>query len=347
MTPLLKSLLWFWAVVLSTFGTGATVLQILGPPATHLASAARASIADRPAVDLPRAGDGPGRAIAAPDRALMEPAAGTAAGGLPKIATDGRRPMDVYSGAGPGDRASRGPRVALMVAGLGLSAADSDDAIRSLPAAITLAFSPYAQRPEALLEAARDTRHEIVLSLPLEPRGAPLNDAGSQALLTGATLEQNLQRLHWSLGRIGGYAGVTGALGAMRGERFAASADSMAFLLREITSRGLYYVDAGSPENGATRINVTPRALAFAHGRFVDLVVDEPPTRAEIDRQLAVLEAVARERGSAVGLVSAPRPTSIGRVAIWAAGLSDRGVALVPVSAIALPPTEVATAGRP
>jgi hypothetical protein len=75
-------------------------------------------------------------------------------------------------------------------------------------------------------------------------------------------------------------------------------------------------------------------APAHAWGRVVDIIVDDPPVRGDIDAKLTRLEQLARERGSALGLASAPFPIAVGRIAVWAAGLEDRGIALVPVSAL-------------
>jgi polysaccharide deacetylase 2 family uncharacterized protein YibQ len=52
-----------------------------------------------------------------------------------------------------------------------------------------------------------------------------------------------------------------------------------------------------------------------------------------MERALARLEALARERGSAVGVASA-LPASIDRIAAWAKAAESRGVAIVPISAI-------------
>ena len=70
--------------------------------------------------------------------------------------------------------------------------------------------------------------------------------------------------------------------------------------------------------------------LPFAKG---DIVIDSVPTPAKIDKALARLEALARERGSAVGVASA-FPASIERIAAWAKAAESRGIAIVPVSGI-------------
>ena len=47
----------------------------------------------------------------------------------------------------------------------------------------------------------------------------------------------------------------------------------------------------------------------------MDIVVDEPATRGEIDRRLAELERLARDKGSALGLAADISPVLVDRVA--------------------------------
>ena len=104
---------------------------------------------------------------------------------------------------------------------------------------VTLAVSPYAVNPQALLQAARFSEHEYLLSLPMEPQSYPLNDPGPRALLTSLPRAENLKRLNWVLARIQGYVGVTDALGnGMLGARFAAMPKQMTPVLRQIAVAG-------------------------------------------------------------------------------------------------------------
>ena len=57
-----------------------------------------------------------------PDPALLEPASASTTDLLPRIAADGRMPMQVY--ASGFDASSRRPRVGVVLAGLGLNQAD-------------------------------------------------------------------------------------------------------------------------------------------------------------------------------------------------------------------------------
>jgi uncharacterized protein len=118
------------------------------------------------------------------------------------------------------------PRVGLLVAGIGMSEADSMAAVKILPGGVTLAISPGAGDVGRLLAVARLNQHEYLLSVPMEPLGYPANDPDDRsALMTSLPAAENLNRLLAILGRVTGYVGVTNALGAMRGERLAGVAD--------------------------------------------------------------------------------------------------------------------------
>jgi polysaccharide deacetylase 2 family uncharacterized protein YibQ len=333
----------FWAAWLLLFGAGFATLAWLGPPPAPM-------VADQPAPAAPE----PTPAAPAPPPPLPALAAGQASphidgrlvepspqGLLPRIGADGRMPLRVY--ARPFDRNDPRPRAALVVGGLGMNTALTEQAIQSLPPAVGLAFSPYAPRPYPLLERARERGFETLVAIPMEPTGFPLNDPGQQALLTGLPWAENARRLDWVLSRFAGHLGAIGALGPLRGERFAAMAEPHGQMQAVLAQRGLLYID---PRPGAP-------SPARAWGRSLDVVLDEPPTRAEIELRLSELERLARERGAALGYAGEASPVAIARIAAWAAGLEARGVVLAPPSALArapapeIPPPRAETTPRP
>lgn len=352
-----------WALFLGTLGAGAGWLSWLGPverpdaaataaapevvtapvvpaPAQAATTAPPAQTAAPPAATAlaPLASLAPeptGASVGAippPDPDLLEPGPH---GPLPRIGPQGRSAIRTYGR--PFDRQDPRPRIGLIIGGLGLNAALAEEAIRRLPGPVTLAFSPYAPRVDRLLDQARAKGMEVLLALPLEPTGYPLNSPGDRALLTSLSEADNQDRLDWSLSRFGGYVGVIGAHGPMRGERFALLPDRMGALQRALALRGLLYVD---PRPGASQ-------PARAWGRTVDVLVDEPATRGEIDRKLESLERTARERGTALGYAGEPSPVLVERVAIWAGQVEGRGIALAPVSALIRAPAEAAATTAP
>ncbi len=318
----------FWIAVIGVAVTGGGVLQFLGPLAAPVIEPVKPieappAEAVKPAEPAPRPPD----QIEAPQAALLERSKMYPPAMLPRIAADGRMPRLVY--ARPFDSADQRPKIAIVITGFGMSESESRAAIQTLPGQISLSFSPYAPNADGLLDLARKAGHELLVSLPLEPQGYPLNDAGSKSLLTGAAPNQNAANLEWSLSRIQGYVGAIGALDAMRGERFAEQTSSLRTVLDELSTRGLFYVD---PRPGKT-----VDKLADVPGRVVDAVIDDPQSRADIEAKLVALERVAREKGSAIGFAGPLRPVTIERIAAWARGLDDKGIALAPVSALINP----------
>ena len=310
-------------------GGGAAVLQWLGPPpplphkpASQPASIATQSPAAAPALPLGPIPPQPSRPIAPPNPALLEPSPENPKAMLPRIGPTGLTSMVAY--AGSFNQSDPRPRIGLVIAGLGLSAEESRTAIESLPGAVSLAFSPYAPDPTDLLKLARSKGHEILISLPLEPEGFPLNDAGDESLLVGASPETNLRHLDWALSRIQGYVGATGAMDGLYGERFAAASDLLAILQRRLAARGLLYIDPrpGKPDP------------ALVSGRTVDIVVDQPPIDPTIKANLQKLEVIARAHRSALGVIGWPGPRTIELVTDWVESLPEAGFVLAPVTVL-------------
>ena len=316
LSPGARWLALFWGGLVTTGAIAAIILQVIGPPARAVVP----SIVTAPAA---KSWDGK---IARPDSALLEPSVTTPGLMLPRIGADGRTPREIYARPAP---ASDGrPRVALILSGIGLSEADSLDAIRALPAAVTLAVSPYGANSGPVLDAVRAHGNEFLASIPMEAEGG--DSAGRRALLTGNSPADNRNNLEWLLGRTQGYAGVTGAGdNGLWGERFAAQLSSFTTMLDQVGQRGLFYID---PRPDAPAL---PVIIPAAH---VSVVIDEQPARAEIEGRLAAVERLAREKGSVVALAGPPRRAMIDRLAEWTAGLEERGFVLVPVSALVLRP---------
>lgn len=269
--------------------------------------------------------DGSKMAAAAPaiDARLVE---NSRYGPIPRVGSDGARPLDVYASAAAQTADRRIARIAIVVGGLGISPSTTHDAIAKLPASITLAFAPYGKDLPHLAARARATGHEIVLQLPMEPFDYPDNDPGPKTLLTTAKPEQNLDRLHWMLSRIQGYIGVTNYMGA----RFTATEQAFAPVLHDVGKRGLLYLDDGSSPRSVAAQSAQAAKTPFLKA---DLVIDAAPGWAEIDAALAKLEMLAAENGFAIGTATA-LPVSIERIARWAKAAQARGIRIVPLSAI-------------
>lgn len=305
-------------------GNAVAGANALSPPATITAGPEIALVPGGPSIttfsDLP-AGlpDDPAPPAAAD---LLEE---TAAGPIPRISGTGETPFAAYARPVPPAAAGR-PQLAVIVSGLGLNPAGTLDAIERLPEAVTLAFAPYGRNLADSVAMARAEGHEILLEVPLEPFDYPENDPGPDTLLTGQAPRDNMEKLYRVMASIGGYVGLINNMGA----RFTASGADFGPMMEELGARGLGYIDDGSSARSLAPQLAEVNRVPF--GR-VDSMLDANPARAPILDALTALEDRARRQGTAIGIVSA-LPVSVQTIAEWARDLENRGVALVPASAV-------------
>lgn len=248
-------------------------------------------------------------------------------GPIPRVSATGETPFEAYSRASVSAGAAKGlPRIAIVVTGMGLNEAETLDAIDKLPDNVTLAFAPYGRSLQRTTAAARLGGHEMLLQVPLEPYDYPDNDPGPQTLLTGQPARANLDRLYWLMARFGGYIGIMNHMGA----RFTASGTDMGPIMEEVGTRGLGYLDDGSSNRSLAPALAKTNEVPFGRA---DTELDANPSRSAILQGLENLEKKALENGSAIGVISA-LPISIQLVSAWAEGLEDKGILLVPASAL-------------
>lgn len=141
---------------------------------------------------------------------LQEPFLG---GFLPRIAPDGKTAFDTYAAVAPEAHPSV-PRIAIIIQRLGFKSKEADYAINTLPAEVSLAFSPYAAELSDLGEKAREKGHEVFIQIPMEPLNTNLVDAGTLALTTDLSADANLTNMKTAMSQMNGYVGVMTSYGS-------------------------------------------------------------------------------------------------------------------------------------
>jgi polysaccharide deacetylase 2 family uncharacterized protein YibQ len=243
-------------------------------------------------------------------------------GPLPKIAEDGRRPAEVYARPSRYGEVTGGPpRVAVLVTGLGVPGAVDVDVIKGLPPPVSIAYGAYGRSLQEWVTKARAEGHEVLLAIPLEPKDYPAEDPGPHVLLTTLPTDENLKRLQWLMSRYTGYVGVINDMGA----KFEVTQASLRPVLEEVKRRGLLYLDDGSVEGSVAGQVAKDIGLEYSVAQ-VQLDV------AQMAKDLAALEAVAKTQGAAIGVAEA-EPSAVKKIAEWADSLEAKGLVLVPVSA--------------
>ena len=259
-----------------------------------------------------------------PDRALIED---TGIGPLPMRAADGRRPFDVYARPWSG---TRGAKVAIVIGGLGVSQTGTQAALATLPPEVTLAFASGGNSLDRWMQAARRQGHEIVMQVPLEPFDYPQVDPGRNTLTVDAAPAENRDRLHWALSRITNYTGVMNYMGG----RFVTDEAAMAPFFAELGQRGLMYLDDGSSAKSLAPEMALRQRVPYA---AADLAIDGERDRGAILKRLDDAERAARASGQAIAIGSAFDVT-VDAVARWVGEAKQRGIEIVPVSALARDP---------
>ncbi|WP_250157430.1 divergent polysaccharide deacetylase family protein [Tianweitania aestuarii] len=259
-----------------------------------------------------------------PDQALIET---SPVGLLPQRAADGRRPFDAY--ARPWSCA-RGARIALVIGGLGVSQTGTQEAIEKLPPEITLALASGGNSLPRWMQAARQSGHEIVMQVPLEPFDYPAVDPGRATLTVDAPASETVENLQWVLARTTNYVGVMNYMGA----RFLGEAKPVETMMAELGKRGLAFVDDGSTARNEAQPLAEVNRVPFASS---DMQIDAVRERGAILAKLDELERMAQANGSAVGTGSAFDVT-VDTVSAWVADAQRRGIEVVPITAVANDP---------
>ena len=191
---------------------------------------------------------------------------------------------------------------------------------------MTLAFAPYARQIEDWIGKARERGHEVLLTLPMEPRDFPRSDPGPFALMSSLDAEQNLRRLEWILSRATGYVGLI----SYQGSGFSANARALRPIMADLKGRGLVYLDA---RESAASVAQRTAAQVGVPAAQADLVVDLDLGRASVLKQLKLAESLARANGSVIA-IGRPYPVTLERIRIWLRELAENGLALTPLSGV-------------
>ena len=274
----------------------------------------------------------------APDKRLIEK---TRDGLLPRIGADGSRPLIVYARpAMLSEKLSRNaPRVAILVGGVGIEPGLAADAIKKLPPGVTLALAPYGEGLDQLAASARENGHEIWLQAPMEGFGVGQNP-GPHTLLQAGTDADNIESLHWQMGRFVGYVGVVNYLGG----KFTSDAQALTPVLKDIADRGLAFLDDGTSGRSLAREIASTMSLPNARAG-IDL--DAAHADRSLDAALLRIEAQARANGTAIAVATA-LPDNLDAIGRFARELEGRGIALVSVSTlVSVAPPETSADAKP
>ena len=216
------------------------------------------------------------------------------------------------------------PLVSIVLDDMGLNQLHSDWAV-SLKAPLTLSFLPYAKDLANQTQSARAQGHELLIHLPMEPRGAA--DPGPGALMVNMDQMEIKKLLARALYAFPGAIGVNNHMGSL----FTADYRAMSIVLMQIKSSGQLFLDSLTTSNSLVgqlgdKLNVPVVSR--------DVFLDDIDKEDEIVRRLREVERVALDKGTAIA-IGHPRLTTLRVLEEWLANLAEKKIRLAPLSAVA------------
>jgi uncharacterized protein len=216
------------------------------------------------------------------------------------------------------------PRVAIVIDDLGYQRQLALDFI-ALNIPLTLSFLPQAPYSREMAQAAVQEGKEILLHLPMEPKGFPKTDPGPSALLTTMTEEEIRNTLEKDLDQFPRVRGVNNHMGSL----FTEDREKMAQVLRIIRQKNLYFFDSRtSPDSVVLSIASQLGVKAIGRDIFLDNVSQDDAIRLQLDK----LIDLAKRKGLAVAC-GHPHPQTLRVLKEAIPELRDK-VHLVPLSGL-------------
>lgn len=226
------------------------------------------------------------------------------------------------------------PRVAIVIDDMGMDRVHSNKAV-ALPAAVTLAYLPYAENLGRQTESARAAGHELLVHMPMEPVQSGV-DPGPDALRVGLSEAEIRRRVARHLSAFSGYVGINNHMGS----RFSAYAPGMEIVIDELRARRLLFLDSRTTAHSVGADLAAKDGIAYTERQ---VFLDNEPTPAAIAERLRDVEAFARQHGAAVA-IGHPHAATLDALARWIPDVQSRGFVLVPITAVSHPSAPVATA---
>ncbi|MEP6800287.1 MAG: divergent polysaccharide deacetylase family protein [Acidobacteriota bacterium] len=223
----------------------------------------------------------------------------------------------------PPDRGGPLPTIAILIDDLGNDTA-AVDRIAGWRFAVSAAVLPGLPASENTARALERSGKQVLLHLPMEPRGFPGVRPGPGVVLRSQSDEEIASTLRSDLETVPGAVGVNNHMGS------AATADMrvMRAVAGVLAARGLFFVD--SRTTGATvALEAAREARIRSASRRVFL--DDVQKEGAIEESLTELIAHAKTDGSAIA-IGHPYATTLTVLDRELPKLSARGVRLVKIS---------------
>ncbi len=193
------------------------------------------------------------------------------------------------------------PTVAFIIDDIGYDKSLAQSFL-TLDIPVSLSVLPYAPYSKTIAGLILKNNGEMLLHLPMEPKGYPQVDPGKGALMSGMDRETIQQLIRDEIALLPGIKGINHHMGSLLSE----DSTSMKFVMDEIKKYDLFYVDSRtSNKTAAYKIAKALGIPAAEKSLFIDNDLSEEMLKYQMDRLLGI----ARSKGKAIGIGHPHRQT--------------------------------------
>lgn len=214
-------------------------------------------------------------------------------------------------------------KVVIIIDDMGMGA--STKKVISLPGPLTLSYLPYASNLSEQTSLARQSGHELMLHMPMEPSGGGENP-GPGVLTTRMGEVELKAALNKGLDSFSGYGGINNHMGS----KLTADPQAMGWVMDVLKQRGLFFIDSKTIGSSAGVGMAAQAGIPYAaRDVFLDHYEDINSVRAS----LAKLEGVARAQGVAIA-IGHPHQATLQALREWLPTLAAKNLTLVKASSV-------------
>ena len=217
-----------------------------------------------------------------------------------------------------------GPRIAIIIDDMGPNRRRARQVI-NLEAPLTLSFFPSSSNSGELAKEALEKGKEVMLHMPMEPKGFPEINPGKGALLMSMTDEELARKIRENLDTIPSVKGVNNHMGS----RFMEDEHRVNILMKELKAQKLFFLDSRTTAN--TVGYRTARELGIKTGQRDVFLDNNSYEEAEIKKNISELANIAKNEGKAIGIAH-PHPSTIRSLREMIPRLRQTGIEIVPLS---------------
>jgi polysaccharide deacetylase 2 family uncharacterized protein YibQ len=216
--------------------------------------------------------------------------------------------------------------VAIVIDDLGQDMKPAQELL-DLPDRVTLGIMPRLPFSKKIAERARRSGREVLVHIPMEAKVRAEKRDAPGMLRSDMTPMEFIAAVNEDLDSVPGAAGTNNHEGSALTE----NREAMTFLMSELKARNLFFLDSmTSPKSSAYTVAREFGLKAARRDVFLDNDGGNP---AAIRKQFDELARTAKQNGRAIG-IGHPHPATIAELKKWLAKIDDKGIEVVPVSAL-------------